>query len=155
MVAAGKICVGGVQYKADFKQSCRGLKGTGMKVPSPECEVPEVNMTKLMHGWLILLWENFTIGRKKKKRNFSEMAFCFSVSQKSCYDVEPFFSSERTVSICMFSSKLTGPAEVTDRSQGKDRLPDVREQKTCEVLIRKCHFISWLSFKTSFSLYLS
>lgn len=36
--------------------------------------------------------------------------------------------------------KPGAPAEGTDRSQGKDGLPDVQERKIYEVLIRKCHF---------------
>lgn len=103
------------------------------------------NVTKLECG----SWIKMQLKRRKTflKRLYSSQPL-FSVNQKSWHKVELLL---HTISICMIFTKLRGPTEVTDRSQGKDRLPDVQEWKTCEFLIRKCHFISWLSFKNSFS----
>lgn len=63
MVAAGKMRG---EYSISCFSSNVGLKRTGVKVPNPECEVLEVNMTKLMHGWLILSSSGkFTIVKKE------------------------------------------------------------------------------------------
>ena len=104
----------------------------------------ECDKTRAMVG-------SYSPGKKlpsEKKGNFSEISLLLLFFARKAGNHFLFlFRAPCSPSAWLVVFISPGPAEVTDRSQREDGLSEAQEGKTCDVLMRKCHFISWLSFK--------